>query len=70
MDKELKAMMGQKKMKCHFAKVALREVEVITYQEKVWVPGICREDLVEWYHENLQHHREEMITQMIGTNFR
>eukprot|EP00957_Ditylum_brightwellii_P195964 14931077-Ditylum_brightwellii.AAC.2 len=63
-------MMQQKKTKCHFAKVTLREIEVITYQGKVWVPKNCREDLMEWYYKNLQHCREEIMARTIRTNFR
>eukprot|EP00957_Ditylum_brightwellii_P004388 332651-Ditylum_brightwellii.AAC.2 len=52
-DEELKRMMSRKKTKQQFARVTLREVEVVAYQGKVWVPENCREECVEWYHKNL-----------------
>eukprot|EP00957_Ditylum_brightwellii_P123130 9388161-Ditylum_brightwellii.AAC.1 len=68
-DEELRRMMSRKKMRQQFARVMLREVEVMTYQGKEWVPENCREELVEWYHENLQYRGNELMQQTIGTNF-
>eukprot|EP00957_Ditylum_brightwellii_P177644 13530708-Ditylum_brightwellii.AAC.1 len=68
-DEELKKMMSRKKTKQQFSRVTLRDVKVVTYQGKVWVPENCREELIEWYHKNLQHWGSNLMQHTIGTNF-
>eukprot|EP00957_Ditylum_brightwellii_P021124 1592577-Ditylum_brightwellii.AAC.1 len=48
----------------------LREVDFIMCQEKVWVLANCWEDLIDWYHKNLQHHGTEVMKRTICHNFK
>eukprot|EP00957_Ditylum_brightwellii_P205722 15345114-Ditylum_brightwellii.AAC.1 len=62
--------MQGKKTKRHFVKITLQEVEVITYQEKVWMPANCWKELTNWYHKNFQHCGEEIMQHTIRNNFK
>ena len=54
-------------------KLSIKEVHgvrVKTYEDKVYVPKTCRDRLIEWYHEMLQHRGKDAMTHTIGNDFK
>jgi len=49
--------------------VAMAETELTTYQNKIWIPGSIRQQLLHWYHQNLQHAGMQCMIKTISLHF-
>lgn len=64
--KNLKRIQKQRKL---FSRDTIYDVELVMYKNKIYVPEEYRNELVIWYHENLQHRGKDLMIKTIGTNF-
>ena len=54
-DEILQAKLSDSKYKDRFGKQKYDNVEVVTFNDLVWVPPALQAGIIEWYHENLYH---------------
>ena len=60
-DKELQKLLKKDKVQASKGKVemvkeeVINDVEVLTYNKKIYVPSSLRKDVLNWYHHYLQH---------------
>ena len=64
-DQQLKKM-NEKKI----GNKIFRGADLTTYQDKVHVSENCREKLIDWHHDVLQHRGKESMTRTIGNDFK
>ena len=48
----------------------VRNIRIVTFGQKIYVPEACRVNLVSWHHENLQHRGRDGTLKTIEANFK
>ena len=68
-DKELHKLSKKKnpkKGKCNIKNKVINDVEVVTYNDKIYIPACLREEVMNWYHHYLQHPGASRMEKTIG----
>lgn len=68
-DAELKKLKENPKQAGLLGTEKVRGVQVVTYRGKTYFPKKTRNDLVEWFHDNLQHRDRDLTLNTIKNNF-
>ena len=51
----------------HFQKTVVKQVKVITYKDRIYVPKDLRTRMMQWYHHNLCHPGEARMNKTLSS---
>ncbi|KAL7528933.1 hypothetical protein ACHAXR_002708, partial [Thalassiosira sp. AJA248-18] len=68
-DEHLQAKLLNSKYKPNFGKQKYDKIEVVTFNNLVWVPPSCQANIIGWYHNTLLHPGVTRMVNSIGVTF-